>query len=321
MPSKRGEIGFTEGVHEQVQEDSLMVIQVPLPARHPADRRFPAPFQDPVNEIRHIDTFETFFDSSMTTAGKRRFLGPKSLPIFMGIKSTTLVLLFAQLLVFVGTLIGWVFAALALSRSSKPEDPSVGPVNGVNILHDDGSNPSLVFVHVTFAVFALVQVIFIERGIFRARAERYASKHPGEMPPASFQRGRGHVGPNASMPVPPWHRPPLPTYGAALVSSGVGTGDVEDAEIARPPPPAYGKTRGSTLILASYLPDSPRGLQAREYEQDRRISGMSAHSDRPISFISQYGEWETDGDADRARRIEETLAALENDPSRGAPAN
>lgn len=46
-----------------------------------------------------------------------------------------------------------------------------------------------------------------------------------------------------------------------------------------------------------------------------------ANGDRPISFISQDEEWETHQDADRARRIEETLAALENEPLSGAPAN
>jgi hypothetical protein len=86
---------------------------------------------------------------------------------------------------------------------------------------------------------------------------------------------------------------------------------VEDVVIAQPPPPAYGKTRGSTLLLAGYLRNSLRA-QAREYEQDRRASGMSVRSDRPTSFVSQDEEWEVRRDADRARRIEEALAALEN---------
>jgi hypothetical protein len=58
-------------------------------------------------------------------------------------------------------------------------------------------------------------------------------------------------------------------------------------------------------------------VQARDYEQDRRASGISARtstavSDRPISFVSLDEEWEVRRDADRARRIEEALAALEN---------
>jgi hypothetical protein len=126
-----------------------------------------------------------------------------------------------------------------------------------------------------------VQAVLIERRIFHARAERYAFKYPGDLLPTSPQSG-----PDTSMPVAPWNRPPLPTYAAALASNGVGTGDVEDMEIARPPPPAYGKTRGSTLVLASYLRDSLR-VQAREDERDRRASSTSVRSDRPISFVSR----------------------------------
>jgi hypothetical protein len=112
------------------------------------------------------------------------------------------------------------------------------------------------------------------------------------------------------MAVAPWTRPPLPTYAAALASSGVGTGDVEDVEIAQPPPPAYGQTRGSTLILAGFLRNSLRA-QAHEYEGDRG-STTSERNDRPISFVSLDEDWEVRRDADRARRIEEALAALEN---------
>jgi hypothetical protein len=141
------------------------------------------------------------------------------------------------------------------------------------------------------------------------RAERYVFKHPGEMLPTSLQRGQSV---DAAMPVAPWSRPPLPTYAAALASSGVGTGDVEDIDIAQPPPPAYGQTRGSTLILAGFLRNSLRA-QAREYDH-YRASTMSVRNgnDRPISFVSQDEEWEVRRDADRARRIEEALATLEN---------
>jgi len=112
------------------------------------------------------------------------------------------------------------------------------------------------------------------------------------------------------MAVAPWTRPPLPTYAAALASSGVGTGDVEDVEIAQPPPPAYGQTRGSRLILAGFLRNSLRA-QAHEYEEDR-ASTTSERNDRPISFVSLDEDWEVRRDADRARRIEEALATLEN---------
>ena len=313
IPSKRGEIGFVEGVHEQTQEPSQTVDLAPLPARHPADTSVPSPTVNAVPP--QPDTPQTLSDdSSMTDVGKPPFfLGNKKCSKFIGVNSTTLVLLGSQILLFIGTVIGWVFAALALDSNTPNAPPPNPPGNGDNL---PPSNPgaSHIFIHVAFAVFALAQMVLIERRIFRVRAERFASKHPGEMLPTSLQRG-GHSA-SASIPVAPWHRPPLPTYAAALASGAAGTGDVEDAEIAPPPPPAYGKTRGSTLLLAGFLRNSLR-VQAREYEQDRRASGVSARSttavsDRPISFVSLDEEWEVRRDADRARRIEEALAALEN---------
>ena len=296
IPSKRGEIGFIEGVHEQVQEPSQMVDQAPLPARHPADSRVPTPFQEAHS---HLDTSQTLpNDNSMTNVRKRPFLGHEGLPKFMGIHFRTLALLGAQLLLFAGTLTGWVFAAIALSSSGTPKGPPPGPVNNNNTPQDgsgDDSGAPRISVHIIFVIVALTQVVLIERRICRVRAERYAFKHPDEVLPTLLQRG--HLRLNSSMPVAPWSRPPLPTYTAAVASSGAGTGDVEDAQIARPPPPAYGKIRGNMLVLASYLRDSLR-VQVREHEHDR-----------PISFVSRDEEWEVRRDAERARRVEEALAA------------
>ena len=316
LPSKRGEIGFVEGVHEQAQEPSQMVDQVTLPARHPADVPIPSPSQDTVDVApSRPDTSQTVSDGNSVTSVGKPFLGHKTLPKFLGVHFSTVVLLGAQLLVFVGTVIGWVFASMALTDSDDASnDPPPGEAsNGDQNFPQGDAGTSHIFIHVAFAVLALAQLVFIERRIFRARAERYAFKHPGEMLPSALRRGRSA---NASMSVSPWSRPSLPTYAAALASSGVGTGDVEDAAIAPPPPPAYGKTRGSTLLLAGYLRNSLRE-QARLYEEDRRrrasaSSGMSVRSDRPVSFVSQDEEWEVRRDADRARRIEEALAALEN---------
>jgi hypothetical protein len=200
---------------------------------------------------------------------------------------------------------------MAISRASNNNNPP--PSNTGGDQNQNATQPDMgssnIFVHVAFAVFALAQLVLIERRIFRARAERYMFKHPGEMLPMSLRPGSS--GPDTSMSIAPWSRPSLPTYAAALAASGSGTGDVEDAVIAQPPPPAYGKTRGSTLLLAGYLRNSLR-VQAREHEQqDRRASRFSVRSDRPISFISRDEEWETRRDADHARRIEEALAALE----------
>ena len=321
LPAKRGEIGFVEGAHEQEQvQPQTAVPSDPLPARHPADRRPPTPSQVPTNAApgnaapSHSGTPQTPTDTaSASIIGKRSFLGGKRLPKLMGIHFTTLLWLFTQLCVFAGTIIGWAFAAMAISstKNSAPPPPGPGPGNDQNVSQpqpDSGSSD--IFVHVAFALVALAQLVLIERRIFRARAERYVFKHPGEMLPGSLQRGYSGRNPSVSMAIAPWSRPPLPTYAAALAASGVGTGDVEDAVIAQPPPPAYGKTRGSTLVLSGFLRDSLR-MQAREHEEDR-ASITSVRRDRPISFVSRDEEWEERRDADHARRIEEALAALQD---------
>jgi hypothetical protein len=147
--------------------------------------------------------------------------------------------------------------------------------------------------------------------VFRLRAERYSYLHHGEVLPTSRRR---YIPDNANMPLAPWLRPPLPTYAAALAQSGHGTGDVEDHVIAQPPPPAYGHTRGSTLLLSGFLRNSLR-VQIDEGRQQRRASQMSGRSDggrsRPVSYMSHDEGWEEVRNAERARRLEETLDTLE----------
>src|SRR5712672_356982 len=278
LPFKRGEIGYVEG-SQQVQVQPVDDPD-PLPARHPADYPPPPVSQEPLSGPRSQPAnSETLSDgASRSITGKRSFLRHRTLPKMMGVHFTTLILLCIQLLFFVGTIVGWVFTALAISRGKlkPPQGQGDDPLSSA----DTGS--SNIFVHVAFAVVVLAQIVFLERRIFRARAERYMHKHPGEMLPVSLRRG--YSGPSPSVSIAPWSRPPLPTYAAALAASGVGTGDVEDVEIAQPPPPAYGKTRGSTLLQSGYLRGSLR-LQARAYEQDRRLSSTTERSDRPISFV------------------------------------
>lgn len=228
---------------------------------------------------------------------KRTSRWRKKLPIYMGIHSLTLLLLFVQILVFAGTIVGWVFAARALAvqlNAPPPPPPPLGSDPSPTADQNPPGNSSSLFVHVAFAVVAIAQLAFLERRVYRLRAERYTFKHPGEILPSSLRRGFS-LG-DATIPMAPWSRPPLPTYAAALAASGAGTGDVEDAEIARPPPPAYGKTRGSTLVLAGFLRNSLR-IQVSE-------SRISDHSDRPVSFLSRDEEWEERRSADLARRTE-----------------
>jgi hypothetical protein len=303
LPSKRGEIGFVEGVHDQPQAQAQ---EESLPERHPADQLSP-PSSDPANNSPSAS------ESPSTPSfgvGKPSF--HKKLPKFMGVQFGTLALLCFQSLLLIGTILAWVFATLALIHSKPSHDTSENPPANQDPTPTTSSSSGDIFVHVAFVIMIVVQVALIERRIFRLRAERYAFKHPGEMLPGL--QLRRHPTSNSTMSISPWSRPSLPTYAAALVASGVATGDVEDVEIAQPPPPAYGKTRGSTLLLAGYLSNNLR-VQAREHEQDRRMSGASVRSDRPTSFLSHDEEWEVRRDADRARRIEEALAALEEGQS------
>ena len=121
----------------------------------------------------------------------------------------------------------------------------------------------------------------------------------------------------------PWNRPPLPTYAAALAANGLGTGDVEDNIIAVPPPPAYGNTRGSTLLLAGFMPENLRAQRSRERVRSvgtvrgslasrmTRMTSLTSRSSRPVSYRSHDSAWEERLDANRAMVLEETLAKLE----------
>jgi hypothetical protein len=70
-----------------------------------------------------------------------------------------------------------------------------------------------VFIHTTFTIVAVVQVVLLERLIFRYRAERYAMLHPGEVLPDLFNRGEQI---STRLALAPWNRPPLPTVSLVL---------------------------------------------------------------------------------------------------------
>jgi len=113
----------------------------------------------------------------------------------------------------------------------------------------------------------------------------------------------------------PWNRPQLPTYAAALGFRG--TGDVEDEAIARPPPPAYGNTRDSTLLLLGSLPEN-----IQEWNRDSHLeqglltdggSGVSqaagGHEARATPLMSS-----------RSRSLREIIASRPVEPALSAPA-
>lgn len=310
LPSKCGEIGYREDDGRDLERgsdegDGRSIMM--LPPHHPADRdaheasatvqsgpavdgAVPTPSQNP----------EVLVDASSThsKSGKRSiisFFAPRSVPTFGGIRLTTFLLFIAQLLFAGGTIVAWVLVVRRIRQSTQQSQDGDSENSGGLQL-----SSSAIFIHVVLAITLLGQFIFIERRLYRLRAERYFYLHPGEMLPTSRRTSSGSMG------ISPWNRPPLPTYAATLAQSGHGTGDVEDNIIAVPPPPAYGNNRGSRLLLQGYLRDSLRA--------QRPISEHSQSSQRdgsPISYTPHDEEWQEVRDAERARQLEEALSKLE----------
>ncbi|KAG6860361.1 hypothetical protein C0995_012255 [Termitomyces sp. Mi166 len=307
LPTKRGEIGYIEGAADEARSSSPEAI---LPARHPADRdpaapplttsRVAASSNSPAPSASN-DTLTSPSNSTLVSSGSNNlvknkvlcFFKPKKNTSFYGIRLTTLLILLLQLIALGGTLAGWVILVKAVTHKAS-----------------NSFNTSTIFIHVFFGVCVLSELLFLERRVYRLRAERYSYLHPGETLPTS--RNRRSVGPSIGF--SPLNRLPLPTYAAALAQSGAGTGDVEDHLIAVPPPPAYGNTRGSTLLLSGFL----RNSLLAQRQQGRPQSGqsqMSQRNDRPKSYHSRDEEWEEIQDAARTRRLEETLARMERPAS------
>lgn len=297
LPSKRGEIGYVENTDEGGSDSGSIHSETALPARHPADRDVPAISPTTPNAPATLNTLvspsSTTLDSSTDSTKKKKrvlhFFNSKA-TTFGGFRVATLLAFLIQLIFFGGTITGWAIAIKHLTRQSA-----------------SGLGPSNIFLHVIFGIAVLGQLLFIERRIFRLRAERYSHIHPGQILPSS----RHQFVPNPSIAFGPWNRPPLPTYAAALAQSGVGTGDVEDHLIAAPPPPAYGNTRGSTMLLTGFLRDSLRAQRPVS-----ESSHMSQRDERPISYVSRDEQWEEIQDAERARQLEDTLTRLERPRSR-----
>ncbi|TFL01424.1 hypothetical protein BDV98DRAFT_568076 [Pterulicium gracile] len=315
LPIKRGEIGFAE-VEVEVQQDqssgsgstpTLQEIAVPLPARHPADRDAAPPTVTTTPPPPETPPTSVASSSSSTHSKKKIIVYLKSKQVSkLNVHLTTFLLFLAQLFVLGGSVVAWIFTTRA-SHNSKflggtgDEDDATS-----------GLGPSMtILIHVVFGIGALAQIIMLERRLFRLRVERYAQNHPGQILPTSRRRhGLGTRG----LAVAPWNRPPIPTYAAALAESGAGTGDVEDHIIAQPPPPAYGNTRGSVFLLSGYL--NPTLVAQRPISERSEVSEVERGGSRPLSYRSRDGDWEEIVDADRARRLEDTLARLERPASR-----
>ncbi|KAJ6576614.1 hypothetical protein DFH09DRAFT_980776 [Mycena vulgaris] len=311
LPRKRGEIGFSEDALKEAEEGrSESPAAAALPERHPEDRGATTESAAPppaAPAVSASPSSTTLASSTESLSKKKRILGflkPKTVPSYGGLRLTTLLAFALQCLIVTGTIVGWVFAVTRLAHSKQSSSGDQGQ-------QALGSASTAIFIHVVFGVATLIQLLFIERRVFRLRAERYSFVHPGEILPSARRRAMG----DPSMGLSPWNRPPLPTYAAALAQSGVGTGDVEDHLIAAPPPPAYGNTRGSTFLLSGFLRESLRAQRPvsaqTQASQNTLQPAMSERPERPISYVSVDEDWEEVQNAERARRLEETLSTLE----------
>ncbi|KAJ7227303.1 hypothetical protein GGX14DRAFT_629326 [Mycena pura] len=297
LPRKIGEIGGEARLREAEEGRSSSPI-APLPDRHPEERS-PTEAAVAVAADSTVPSETTASSTPLTTHGmnstdslskKKRILSffkPKHVPSYYGLRLTTLLACVSQCLAVAATIVGWYFTASRVGRSDSTTDnqpPSTG--------NDSTSNntSSAIFIHVVFGVVTLVQLLFLERRIFRLRAQRYSYVHPGQILPSARLRAMG----DPSLAFSPWNRPPLPTYAAALAQSGVGTGDVEDHLIAAPPPPAYGNTRGSTFLLSGFLRNSLRAERPASVHSTSSQRHMSQRSERPLSYnnSSDYFEEE-----------------------------
>ncbi|KAJ7650124.1 hypothetical protein FB45DRAFT_730899, partial [Roridomyces roridus] len=329
LPRKRGEIGFDEEALKEAEEGRSQSPAAALPDRHPEDRQVPAAADssatpaagDSATHAASASVTSLSTTSTSSVARKKRrilaFLDSKKVPSYGGLRLTTLLAFALQFLAVVGTIVGWAFAVTRLAHQSSSSSSSSSNDTNNNGQDNSGNTSALngastsIFVYVVFGVATLVQLLFLERRVFRLRAERYSYVHPGEILPSARTRAMG----DATLGFSPWNRPPLPTYAAALAQSGVGTGDVEDHIIAVAPPPAYGNTRGSTFLLSGFLRESlrvQRPVSAHtQASQNNLDPDMTERPDRPVSYVTVDEDWEEVQNAERARRLEDTLSTLE----------
>lgn len=194
LPTKRGELGYRESLNPPAPsnaepETGTSVRQTTLPARHPADREPPPPSELPTPAASASENRSSFETQPLPRSGVSSF---RSRVAKQGVRTSTIFLLVTQGSLLLLTVSLWVILAKL-----------VLPVT------DAGRTiATSVFVHLTFVVCTLVQIVLLERHFFRYRAERYAMLHPGEVLPDMFNRGEQT---STRLALAPWNRPPLPT--------------------------------------------------------------------------------------------------------------
>jgi len=302
LPQKRGEIGFVEGLHHQ-PELQVPPIAITLPSRHPADHGVDLEAQIASGSTIPITPASAATRNRNSIASVRSDAAAKENKCshsIAGLRFTTLSLCAFQLLVLSACITIWIVAIRSVSKNTT-------------------TAPTLIVsLHVIFVIVLIAQLIFLERTVFKLRVQRYAYLFPGENIPMQARAGI----PTPAIAFAPWNRPPLPTYAAALAQSGAGTGDVEDHLIAAPPPPAYGNTRGSRLILAGHMRQSilaqrpPSGLSyVNEVpEGEPGPENYEGLGDGPTDGQMPGGEGLDQTEMERQRN--QTLAQLERPPER-----
>lgn len=355
LPTKVGEIGFVPGTGlPSLGYNAASREDIVLPARHPADRDHVDQEQQPQENESNEEVPSSGRDAdTASSTAKKSILKTQKLG---GVHVLTFFRIILIILFLAGTGVAWWLTinkfsgqdqsfTFGDSQNQSNDQNEDDDKDGTDDYGSSGGFPfsSIVFVHVAFAVITIFELIFLERAIFHARAERYI-----------FVNGlTSRALANASMGIAPWNRPALPTYAHALAESGVGTGDVEDNMIAINPPPAYGNTRDSTLILSNLLPASLLRTLSRTSERSERsrrssVSGsrrspeaqmeegsmssvsrqslgvamgsiassssaslppVPANQEVPLGRPLSYGASEEVQDAERARVLETTLAS------------
>ena len=281
LPSKRGEIGYIDAAEPPT--DILHTLNVhDLPTRHSVDRNLSPLSPDAVispaqPEVVTCPSGDQLSPTASVTKPNGMLKGP---PALGGLRLYTLVIFAMQLTLLGGTVIAWVFASKRLAITAQKNNQTLF------------GQSTTILVHIIFIVITLVQLVLLERLLFRLRGERYNFVHHGEILP----RHRSIPRSSMTSAFAPWNHPSLPTYAAALSQSGVATGDVEDHIIAGSPPPAYDNTRGSTLILSGF---SLNNL------------GRESGTSRPLSYVSRDEQRDQVQNAERVRRLEETMDRLE----------
>lgn len=325
LPKKVGEIGYVAPESPKTPESRQDVTDdTPLPARHPADRPDEPPTTTESSTAPPADQPAANPNSNATTSSGSSVKQSWQQRLSVGGISFFSLFRLVILLVFLGaTGAAWAITVklfgknipspIDTSGDSGPSSDSGSDSSDSGTSYSGPSNfSSVVIVQVSFTVVTLVELLFLERSIFHARAERYL-----------YKNGMSRGGASAAMGIAPWNRPPLPTYAAALAENGRGTGDVEDGLISIPPPPAYGNTRGSTLLLSGFLRDSlVRNLNRSSQQSANSHNSHPAtpremeegRGSRPISYDAS----EEVDNARRAFELETALSRLESRAHEGA---